>query len=562
MKKASMKQSTLCNIMAGVSIIFGVAIFVSVMMTSQTFTGVANLNSSQTQIYKDMRTLVNSVNYIKDMTRSYSQDGNNLYMDMLDKKLVGEETIPATLERLKVLVTDPRGQEQVAGVEAKINIMTAIKDQAVELVKAGKLAEAKSIIFGKDYGIALDNINLALDEFQQGMDRGIGAIIQRQSNSIIYLGMGITALCGLLIAVQIMTAFATQKKIIAPIIKLKNSMVSMDEGHLSGAEDVAADSTEIGMLAGAMYSMRNRVNEYIKEISLILHSISQKNMQVDIENEYVGDFSPIQSSLTLIIESLSKSFESFGYSTDGISMSAEQVSQAAQDLAQGATVQASSVEQLSASISEISSQLGTTAVNAETAKTLALASESNLNSSSQQMSHMVQAISEISDSSSQISKIIKTIEDIAFQTNILALNAAVEAARAGSAGKGFAVVADEVRNLATKSSDAAKQTNVLIENSVRSVESGVRIADETAHALTEVVTSSQRMAKLVSEISQASSEQAAAIAQINLGVEQISSVVQTNSATSEETAATSVDLSNQTRAMKTLISSFKIKSTI
>lgn len=559
MKKSTMKQSTLCNLMAGISVFFAIAILVSVIFTTVLFAVVNNLSKAQIQINNNLRILVTKVNYGKDMVRSYVQEGDSRFLNMYNDAQSAEITVDSTLKKIKVLVADPKGQEQVNGVVAQIEIMDSLQKQAIELVTANKLEEAHDVAFGKDYGMAIDGLGGAIEALEKGMDFGIGKLLVTQSSRITILGVSIMVLCILLISTQIATAMITNKKVIAPIIKLKDSMISMNKGLLSGSADVTVNTTEIGELAGAMYAMRSRIDEYIREISYVLQCISQKNMQVEISKEYVGDFTSIQSSLRLIIDSLSASFASIGRSTDGISVSSERVSNTAQALAHGATIQASSVEQLSASINEITEQLRSTATNAESAKALAGMSESNLDVSSQQMAHMVQAISEISDSSTQISKIIKTIEDIAFQTNILALNAAVEAARAGAAGKGFAVVADEVRSLATKSSEAAKQTNVLIENSVKSVQSGVEIADKTANALAEVVKSSQTMAELVAKISLASTEQASAISQINQGVDQISAVVQTNSNTSDQSAEISQDLANQVRDMKNLVGTFKIK---
>ena len=233
--------------------------------------------------------------------------------------------------------------------------------------------------------------------------------------------------------------------------------------------------------------------------------------------------------------------------------------QAAQALSQGATEQASSIEELAATITEMSGQIQNNAQSALQASQTVDGVGEKILESNQQMQTMTKAMGEISASSSEIGKIIKTIEDIAFQTNILALNAAVEAARAGEAGKGFAVVADEVRSLASKSSDASKSTAALIENSLKAVENGTRIADETAQSLLSVVEGTKEIASQINQIAAASSEQSKGAAQVQLGIDQIPNVVQTNSATAEESAAASEELSGQAQMLKTLISKFKLR---
>jgi len=246
-------------------------------------------------------------------------------------------------------------------------------------------------------------------------------------------------------------------------------------------------------------------------------------------------------------------------SSSQVSSGAKQVADGAQSLAQGATAQASALEELSSSISEITEKTKTNAVTADKTSTLSATIKENAEKGSRQMDEMIAAVGEINEASKNISKIIKTIDDIAFQTNILALNAAVEAARAGQHGKGFAVVAEEVRNLASKSANAAKDTGNMIQNSMETAELGARIAGETAASLKEIVRGINESSQLVAEIAQASEAQSLGISQINVGIDQVAQVVQQNSATAEESAATSEEMSGQSDMLQQLIAQLRLK---
>ena len=256
---------------------------------------------------------------------------------------------------------------------------------------------------------------------------------------------------------------------------------------------------------------------------------------------------------------MSDTLQQIDVSADQVNSGGEQVSSSAQALAQGATEQASSVEELAATIGEISSQVEATAGHARNARDENQQSADQIQVCSAHMADLMSAMRDIEEKSQEISKVIKTIEDIAFQTNILALNAAVEAARAGSAGKGFAVVADEVRNLATKSQEASASTATLIEDTVKAVKEGTRLSAETDEALREVVIRAEKVTGAVNLISEATASQHRDVQQVSTGIDQISSVVQTNSATAEESAAASEELSGQANLLKELIGRFTLR---
>jgi len=321
-----------------------------------------------------------------------------------------------------------------------------------------------------------------------------------------------------------------------------------------------------GNYKGDHADIKNALNEtidslssYVAEISEVLQEMSNSNLELSINNEYKGDFSQIKDALNLIIQSYNEVFREINNAADQVSSGSNQVSDGSQALSQGTTEQASSIEELTSSITEVAAQTKQNAVNASQANELALNAKEGAVLGNSHMKEMLKSMEEINESSSNISKIIKVIDDIAFQTNILALNAAVEAARAGQHGKGFAVVAEEVRNLAARSANAAKETTDLIEGSIKKVEIGTKIANNTAESLDQIVAGVSKAATLVGEIAAASNEQATAIFQINKGIEQVSDVVQTNSATAEQSAAASEELSSQASMLKNMVGKFRLK---
>lgn len=326
-----------------------------------------------------------------------------------------------------------------------------------------------------------------------------------------------------------------------------------DDVHIFKAED------EIGDMTRALSKTVQAWRDYIADISASLSELDRGNLKLEMHMDYMGDFAPIKASFQHTVYTLNDTFRKLDTSAGQVANGSDQVASSAHSLAQGATEQASAVEELAATINEIHSHVANNAENAKMASEQTMTTATELEQGKKQMEQMTTAMNQINDSASEISKIIKTIEDIAFQTNILALNAAVEAARAGTAGKGFAVVADEVRNLASKSAEASKNTASLIDATVRAVREGTGIANETALSIGRIVIASEEAAKLVHEISKASQEQAASIAQVTLGIDQISSVVQTNSATSEESAAASGELSSQAQILKGLVNRFDIR---
>lgn len=348
------------------------------------------------------------------------------------------------------------------------------------------------------------------------------------------------------------------KIIMNPLKKLLVGARQIEEGNLE--EYILSDAeNEFGDLAKCFAGMQSRLKSVINDVTDNLKQMENGDFRIRINAQYVGDYEAIRNSLYGISERLGTTLSNINKSAEQVAGSTSHVSAGAQHLSQGTVEQASSLEQLADFITEVSGQIDKNSENAQNASIRAEDTTLELAAGQCKMESMLEAIGQISNASNEIGKIIKTIEDIAFQTNILALNAAVEAARAGEAGKGFAVVADEVRNLASKSSEASKNTTELIENTIRSVQEGTNIANETADSLNLIAESSKKSAQLLTEISGASQAQSESVAQIKKGIEEISVVVQSSAATAEESAAASEELFGQAQILKELVSGFRFE---
>ena len=373
--------------------------------------------------------------------------------------------------------------------------------------------------------------------------------------SMLALAVLAVAFVTLLVVVQV------RRVIGLPVREMSQVATRIAEGHLEQTISYTSQD-EIGVLADDFNRVTVRLREYVKyidEIARTLHEIAGGNLTFTLQCDYTGEFAKVKASLENISRSLNGTMGQLRTASRDVAAGAEQVSSGSLTLSQGSAEQASAVDALAVHIDAVSDSVHKIAQGAQRADSIAREVKDGLLKSDSKMKHLTGVIKNISDKSAEIHKIVKTIEDIAFQTNILALNAAVEAARAGAAGKGFVVVADEVRTLAGKSSEAAQETTVLLNQTVESMDKGVRAAQDTARSMMTVVKQADEMSGLIGGIAEYTKQQALNAEEITQGIGEISSVVQSNVATAEASAAASEELSGQAAMLRQMVDKFRLK---
>lgn len=496
-----------------------------------------------------------SENIIGTVTTSYNLDNTDL-VDKL-KKITGDEfTIFEGDKRINTTITN--NGERVIGTNLDPKIADIVINQKQNYTGRAKL-------FGKNHITAYYPI--------LSNDGSIvtGIIFSGRDNTDVEQKIFINILLTIFIAIiaalidVIIGSIILKKGLKLPLEKVVNAAKAIEVGNINSEVinniNEINSTDEIGLLARSIEGAINSVKIMSDDIGIFHNALIKHDLTVTVDkNKHNGIYNSTVEIVESLFSELGLIMKEIKTMANGIESGSSHVSAASQSLAQGSTEQASSTEELAATIEYITQQITESANSANMANSISTDANTEVKISSNHMSEMMKAMNNINIISGEISKIIKTIDDIAFQTNILALNAAVEAARAGSHGKGFAVVADEVRNLANKSASAAQNTAVLIENSIKAVEEGSKIANSTEKALQNVVENTNKVTNIIYEISEAAKNQSEGMSQINIGINQISNVVQANSATSEETAAASEELAAQALSLHEMVNKYNINN--
>lgn len=537
-----------------------IGIFVIVMIISM-----VSLTSIGNKIDEMYNGPLIATNAAMGARRDLNSMGKNLRSAILAKDLPAYESAldddaSNFKERISLLRSNFTGdQTLVDNLETASATLVSEREAVMSLIRSGQYDQASErtlTSFYQAFKVTTDAANAVYESAMDNASSFHDSAISAKNSTLVMVILAAV----MVVALTFVLAVYLTKSLSKPIVEIEEAAKQMAQGQLQ--VDIRYQSKdELGSLSDNMRVMTQRIKHYMDEIAKATKQLADGDLNVKKLEPFLGDFEPVQLSIRQLVGSLNGTLRQINQASDQVAAGSDQVSSGAQALSQGATEQASSVEELAATITEISQKVKYTADHAVEAREQTSQAGMETTTCNQQMQEMIVAMAEISEKSGEIGKIIKTIEDIAFQTNILALNAAVEAARAGDAGKGFAVVADEVRSLASKSADASKNTSALIEGSMRAVEKGTEIASETAQSLMKVVESAKHVATIVDMIADAAAEQSRSINQVTQGVDQISSVVQTNSATAEESAAASEELSGQAQMLKTLVGQFKLRNT-
>jgi methyl accpeting chemotaxis protein len=493
--------------------------------------------------------------------RSYASTLNTAFLDKYNNEIntyKNREKARETMDRYGINETENNAMKMMEKSSAHL---ADLETEAFSYAAQGDAKRATETMYSEDYmkgeAEVQKQYKIFYDSIVSRTDSDMAKAIR---TSALVQTVSICLLIPSILLILLMLFFV-RKELMQPMMVIKETMTRLSSGQLTGTHlYLPVNDTEVGQTVNAIKEMNRRLKTIIHDMHHLLFAMADGNFQVSSSSEemYVGEYKDLYLALGQIQSKLKDTLEEIEKASETVSHSAKEVSHSSEALSQGSAEQASSLEELTASVSTVSEQIKSNAENAENANDLSRITEEALKESSAEMNALSLSMNEINGTAQQISNIIKTIDDIAFQTNILALNAAVEAARAGESGKGFAVVADEVRNLAGKSAEAAKDTTVLIENTVRSIQEGTKKADLAASSLQKLVKSSKQMNGKIREITLYSHKQSDSVSEIAQGLEQISSVVQKNSATAEESAATSEKLSEQAETMDTLLKQFTL----
>lgn len=558
MKKA-INQSLLILILNGISILTLILMVISLFSYSSTSRRLETANENRFLLTYNANRFMNGSAYLTNEVRAFAATGDKAHYDNYWNEINNLQNRDLGVAAMQEIGITQEEQGMIDEMSGLSNQLVPLEEEAMENVQDGKMQQALDYVYGKEYQEAITQINALKEQFLEALDTRSLASVQELSALLNQIKTFMVLALMLIALMQMMNMFVVRKQLLRPVLAIRDQMVEISGGNLSSEFALRPDTSEVGMLVQSIHETKHELKKYIGDIDFKLKQMASGNMDLAIENNYRGEFLPIQEAMREILDALNETLLQINITSGRVSSEAQKMSNEAQTLSQGAIEQASAVERLSESIRELSGQVDSTSADAEEARGSTTDAAEQLAVCNRKMQDLKVAIGDISKASQKIEGIIKTIEDISFQTNILALNAAVEAARAGEAGKGFAIVADEVQSLAIKSSAAAKDITDLIENSIQLVDQGAALSVATTESLATGVSGAQKSTKLVERIAKSAMQQSQSLRELTNGTEQISQVVQMNAEAAETSAAAAGELNGHAEELQKAVLRFQLR---
>ena len=516
---------------------------------------------TQYQIVNNAYNFWQASQYLTSEARNYIVTGTRAHYDNYINEVNVTKRRDIAKEKMYQIGLSEIEKNLIENIGTISNDLVPLEEEAMQAVLSiGDFATARGILYGDYYVEQLasieDNMMQLFSEIEERTERDVQRI---QIIAFVFSAASIFCMIVVICVLLILVRFI-REELLHPILKIKDAMLLVSQGNLSQPLDLQVDETEMGTLTKAIQDTKRFLQELISEMAEKLVKMAEGDFTEELKKDYIGEFAPIKAAVNRIVKDLSSMLLTLQEVSEQVNQGASQLAMASEDLAEGNTNQASIVEELAASMVTMEETVRKSVEEAKVTSETAQGAGAALLETNQKLEELKSAIGIISDRSEQIGEIIKVINEIASQTNLLALNAAIEAARAGEAGRGFAVVAEQVKRLANQSSEAASGTTVLIQGTVESVFTGIRLADEVAISMNGVMDGARIATGAMGDMAETLEGNLISIQEINQAVSQVASVVENNSATAEETAATSEQQNAQVDTLNRLVMRFKLKA--